>query len=207
MFTGIVEEMGIIKKVEQSGNAIDMSIKAEAVMTDLQLGDSVAVNGVCVTVKALLDDGFSVDLMPETVQTTSLRDSSPGSRVNLERALAAQDRFGGHFVTGHVDGTGMISKITPVDNAVYMDLRIPSELSDELVSKGSITVDGVSLTVFGVTNDEVTISLIPHTQENTIFADKTVDDTVNIETDILGKYIKKATQPYTSFSRGDEADV
>lgn len=191
MFTGIVEEKGTIKSITKSGDAIKMSIQAPKIVEDVHLGDSIAVNGVCLTVTTFDKHTFAVDLMPETVKATSLRDLSNGSKVNLERAMAANGRFGGHFVSGHVDGIGTIIAKKPVSNAVYYEIEVNEELLHYMLLKGSVTVDGTSLTIFGLSDKSFTISLIPHTLSETILGDKTPGDIVNIECDVLGKYIEK----------------
>lgn len=165
-----------------------LTIKCSKILEDVHLGDSIAVNGICLTVTDFTKSHFTVDVMPETVKATSLNDLSKGSKVNLERAMAANGRFGGHFVSGHVDGTAEITRIEEKSNAVYYDLKMDSSLTKTLVLKGSITVDGVSLTIFGLTDDTVTISLIPHHQRNDFF-EKTIGSKVNIECDMIGKYM------------------
>ncbi|WP_458412042.1 riboflavin synthase [Schinkia sp. CFF1] len=191
MFTGIIEEKGTIKAITKSGDAIKMSIQAPKILEDVHLGDSIAVNGVCLTVTTFDKNTFSVDIMPETVKATSLRDLTTGSKVNLERAMGANGRFGGHFVSGHVDGTGTIIKKKPVANAVYYEIEVNEELLHYMLLKGSVTVDGTSLTIFGLSDKSFTISLIPHTMSETILGEKTPGDIVNIECDVLGKYIDK----------------
>ncbi|RBW70360.1 riboflavin synthase [Bacillus taeanensis] len=191
MFTGIIEEIGTIKRMNQSGDAIVMTIGASHVLEDVSLGDSIAVNGVCLTVTSFKKDVFTVDVMPETVHHTSLKLLKVGSNVNLERAMAANGRFGGHFVSGHVDGIGTIKSKKAVDNAVYYHIEVSEELLHYIVLKGSVTVDGTSLTVFGVDRDHFTISLIPHTLSETILGEKGSGDIVNIECDMLGKYIEQ----------------
>ncbi|MBU8907877.1 riboflavin synthase [Desertibacillus haloalkaliphilus] len=191
MFTGIIEELGTIEKVNQSGDAIVMVIGAKTILDDVQLGDSISVNGVCLTVTSFTSSSFTVDIMPETVKHTSLRDLTRGSNVNLERAMAANGRFGGHFVSGHVDGVGEIVAKKEVDNAVYYEIRVPHELSHYFISKGSVAVDGTSLTVFTVTDETFTVSIIPHTLTETVIGQKGIGDVVNIECDLVGKYIEQ----------------
>ncbi|WP_017756283.1 riboflavin synthase [Calidifontibacillus oryziterrae] len=191
MFTGIIEEKGTVKAISKASDAIKMTIEAPEILKDVHLGDSIAVNGVCLTVTTFDNNSFSVDIMPETVKATSLRDLTPGSKVNLERAMSANGRFGGHFVTGHVDGIGTIRKKKPVANAVYYEIEVDEGLLRYLLLKGSITVDGTSLTIFNLSDKTFTISLIPHTLSETILGSKSVGDIVNIECDILGKYIEK----------------
>jgi riboflavin synthase len=191
MFTGIVEEIGTITSVQGSKDAIVFTIAAQKIMGDMSLGDSISVNGVCLTVTDFSPASFSVDVMPETVKGTSLNQLKQGSKVNLERAMAANGRFGGHFVSGHVDGIAKISKKQRVSNAVYYELQVAEELTDTLIHKGSITIDGISLTIFGLEKDKVVISIIPHTLTESILGTKAVGDIVNIECDMIGKYIKK----------------
>ncbi|WP_100372612.1 riboflavin synthase [Bacillus sp. FJAT-45037] len=191
MFTGIIEEIGTIEEVRQSGEAIVMKIAASHILTDVALGDSIAVNGVCLTVTSYTDRSFTVDLMPETVRATSLNGLGRASKVNLERAMSAKGRFGGHFVSGHVDGTGTILSKDQKDNAVYYRIEAASELLRYMIYKGSIAVDGTSLTIFGVDEESFTISIIPHTIEETIIGSKGAGDIVNIECDMIGKYIEK----------------
>ncbi|CAN2250631.1 riboflavin synthase subunit alpha [Bacillus vallismortis] len=189
MFTGIIEETGTIESMKKAGHSMALTIKCSKILEDVHLGDSIAVNGICLTVTDFTKNQFTVDVMPETVKATSLNELSKGSKVNLERAMAANGRFGGHFVSGHVDGTAEITRIEEKSNAVYYDLKMDPSLTKTLVLKGSITVDGVSLTIFGLAEDTVTISLIPHTISETIFSDKTIGSTVNIECDMIGKYM------------------
>ncbi|MCT8138810.1 riboflavin synthase [Anaerobacillus sp. CMMVII] len=191
MFTGIIEEVGTIEQIKQSGDAIVMTIASKKLLIDAHLGDSIAVNGVCLTVTSFDKERFTVDLMPETVRNTSLRQLSRGSKVNLERAMAAGGRFGGHFVSGHVDGVGEIFKKHRQDNAIYYEIKIPKNIRKYIIMKGSVAVDGTSLTVFGVTEDTFTISIIPHTLSETILGLKGPSDVVNIECDMIGKYIEQ----------------
>lgn len=190
MFTGIVEEIGIIKHIQKQANSCVLTIQADKVLNDVSLGDSIAVNGICLTVTSFSKTSFTVDVMPETMKSTSLRSIQTGSFVNLERAMPATGRFGGHFVTGHVDGIGKIVSKRPVDNAVYYEISVPDHLLKYMIIKGSVAVDGTSLTIFGVSPRSFTISLIPHTLENTVLGKKEVGDIVNIECDLIGKYIE-----------------
>jgi riboflavin synthase len=189
MFTGIIEEIGIIESIKQTGEAFVLSINAKKVLEGVMLGDSIAVNGVCLTVTSFSNSRFTVDVMPETVKDTSLKNVNKGSKVNLERAMAAGGRFGGHFVSGHVDGTGRIKSKQPFENAVYYEIEAPKEIVKFIIVKGSIAVDGTSLTVFGVTEDTFTISLIPHTLSETVLGFKGQGDLVNLECDMIGKYV------------------
>jgi riboflavin synthase len=189
MFTGIIEEVGTVEHIRQSGEAMVITIGAKKILADVHLGDSIAVNGVCLTVTSFTDHTFTVDVMPETVKATSLRTLTKGSKVNLERAMAANGRFGGHFVSGHVDGIGRIARKWPSANAVYYEIEMPKELRQYMILKGSVAVDGTSLTIFGLTDDTFTISLIPHTRAETILGEKQPGDIVNIECDMIGKYV------------------
>ncbi|WP_343843165.1 riboflavin synthase [Salinibacillus aidingensis] len=189
MFTGIIEELGTIKDIQKGKQEIEMTIEANEILSDIKVGDSISVNGVCLTVTGYSDDDFQVDIMPETVKATSLRMLDKGSQVNLERSMPANGRFGGHFVSGHVDGTGTIIEKKPVANAIYYQIELPDELEKLMMLKGSVAVDGTSLTVFGTENNVLTISLIPHTAENTVLGQKDEGDIVNIECDMLAKYV------------------
>ncbi|GGJ93435.1 riboflavin synthase subunit alpha [Lentibacillus kapialis] len=191
MFTGIIEEKGIIKQIQQvSDTSIQMAIGSSKVLEDIQMGDSISVNGICLTVTSFSETGFQVDVMPETIKATSLRTLANGSSVNLERSMPANGRFGGHFVSGHVDGLGTIVRKEKQENALYFDVEIPGELMIYFIMKGSVAVDGVSLTVFGISGKTFTISLIPHTVSETVLGDKRQGDYVNIECDLLAKHMK-----------------
>ncbi|MDA7027759.1 riboflavin synthase [Bacillus sp. CLL-7-23] len=189
MFTGIIEEIGTISGMKKTDHAMSLLIKASKVTEDVNLGDSIAVNGVCLTVHECQKDQFTADVMLETLKATSLGRLTIGSSVNLERAMAANGRFGGHMVSGHVDGTGSIARIKKAENSIYYCLDVSPSLTKYLVMKGSIAIDGVSLTIFGLTDSQVTVSLIPHTLDETIFSEKKVGSIVNIECDMIGKYI------------------
>lgn len=192
MFTGIIEEKGKIKEVTQnSAQAFEFDIEANQVMEDIKLGDSISVDGVCLTVTQFNKNSFQVDVMPETVKATSIKNLKKGSEVNLERAMLASTRLGGHFVTGHVDGVGEIIDKKRAENAVYYTIEIPSDLNKYLINKGSVTIDGISLTVFGINKQKLTISLIPHTVEHTVLGKKVVGDLVNLECDLLAKHVEK----------------
>lgn len=190
MFTGIIEEIGSVKSIQPGAQSMTLTIAASTVLSDVQLGDSIAVNGVCLTVKDFTKDQFLADVMPETVTSTSLRQLTAGSHVNLERALAANGRFGGHFVTGHVDGVAVIREKRIVDNALYIRLSLPESYTPYVLHKGSIALDGTSLTIFEVNQTDITISLIPHSQEMTVLAKKQLGEVVNFECDMLAKYVE-----------------
>jgi riboflavin synthase len=190
MFTGIIEEIGSISSIKKMGQSIIIEIEAKKILEDVHLGDSISVNGVCLTVTKYSAKQFTVDVMPETFKATSLRSLKRGSKVNLERAMAAGGRFGGHFVSGHADGTGVIISKKPLENAVYYEIEVNSDLLPYIIYKGSIAVDGTSLTVFGVTENSFTISLIPHSLSESIIGLKSTGEIVNIECDMLGKYVE-----------------
>jgi riboflavin synthase len=195
MFTGIIEEIGRVSDIQSTPEHFKMKINAGKVLSGTAVGDSIAVNGICLTVTAIHHNAFTVDVMPETLKATTLGAIRPGTPVNLERAMAANGRFGGHFVTGHVDGIGKIMRKTPISNAVNVLIEADHELLKYMVLKGSIAVDGTSLTIFGVHERSFTISLIPHTLEKTVLGLKGVGDFVNLECDLLAKYLEKyATQ-------------
>lgn len=168
-----------------------MTIQATKILHDVHLGDSIAINGICLTVTNFTNNSFSVDVMPETVKATTAKSLRVGDYVNLERAMAANGRFGGHFVSGHVDGVGKIIRRQTRDNALLIDIQVPGHLTDWMIMKGSVCVDGTSLTIFGLTADSFTISLIPHTQDEVITAKKKVGEEVNIECDMMAKYIQQ----------------
>lgn len=201
MFTGIIEELGDVAEVKQSTNSFILRIAAKKILSDVKLGDSIAINGVCLTVTSFSHNEFTVDVMPETIKATSLNRISKGSKVNLERAMAAGGRFGGHFVSGHIDGVGMIKSKKRSANAVYYEIQANEELLHYLILKGSVAVDGTSLTVFDVTDQSFTISLIPHTVQETIIGQKEMGDFVNIECDMLGKYVGHFMSNKTSINK------
>ncbi|RDI43126.1 riboflavin synthase [Falsibacillus pallidus] len=191
MFTGIIEEIGKIKQIERKAYSMKLVIEARKVLQDARLGDSISVNGVCLTITSFKDSEFEADVMPETFIHTSLKDLQPQSNVNLERALSANGRLGGHFVSGHVDCTGKIIKTDMVENALYMTIELDGKCMKYVMEKGSVAVDGTSLTVFKVSSNSITISLIPHTRHQTIISNKKVGQAVNIECDMLAKYLER----------------
>lgn len=195
MFTGIIEEIGEMVRMEAASTSGKIELKADKVLEDTKIGDSIAVNGVCLTVIRLKGDGFVADVMPETLKRSNLGQLSPGSRVNLERAMAMNGRFGGHIVSGHIDGTGTIEKVWREQNAVWYTVRTPGELMRYIVEKGSIAIDGTSLTVAKVTKESFSVSIIPHTLGETILGQKKAGDVVNLENDIIGKYVERLMQP------------
>ena len=191
IFTGIIEELGVVKSIAINGASGCITIKAKKVLEGTQLGDSIAVNGTCLTVTSINSDGFSADVMAETVKRTSLSQVGKGDLVNLERAMILNGRFGGHIVSGHIDGTGTITKYTKEENAIWVTIKAPDEILDLIVEKGSICIDGISLTVATVSDQDFQVSIIPHTAKHTTLIHKKVGSLVNLENDIVGKYIKK----------------
>lgn len=191
MFTGIVEEIGSVRHVISGAVSGEIQIGADKVLQGTRVGDSIAVNGVCLTVTRLFRDGFTADVMPETLRRTNLGRLGCGDPVNLERAMAADGRFGGHIVSGHIDGTGILQEKRPEGNAIWVTVKTTAEILDLIVEKGSIAIDGISLTVAGVEENSFQVSVIPHTGEETILLRKKVGDEVNLENDIVGKYVKR----------------
>ena len=191
MFTGLIEEMGTVKSISKGRHSARVNIAASKVLEGTKIGDSIAVNGICLTVNALEKNGFSADVMHETLNRSTLGKLTIGKLVNLERAMPADGRFGGHIVTGHIDGVGKIVLVKKDDIAIWYTIELGENLIQEIVEKGSVTIDGISLTVGWVEKNKFAISAIPHTVANTTLQDRKVGDGVNIETDILGKYIKR----------------
>ncbi len=191
MFTGIVEEMGVIRGIRKNRESAVVSVKAAKVLEDLKIGDSVAVNGVCLTVVEFFLGGFGADVMHETLDRSTLGSLKPGSRVNLERAMGADGRFGGHIVAGHVDGRGTVRKIERDDNALWYTVGAGRDILRYVVEKGSIAIDGISLTVAKVSEDSFQVSVIPHTARETVLQDRKPGDQVNLETDVIGKYVER----------------
>lgn len=191
MFTGIIEERGRIRSLTLAGTSGKISIQAKKVLEGTNIGDSIAVNGICLTVTALQADGFTADVMAETVRRSSLGVCRTGDRVNLERAMAADGRFGGHLVSGHIDGTGTIRSLRREDNAVWVTVETTEDIQELIVEKGSVCIDGISLTVASVEDGAFQVSVIPHTGEETTLLKKRPGDPVNLETDLVGKYVKK----------------
>jgi len=191
MFTGIIEEVGTVQAIQHGENSSFIEIKAEKVLSDVHAGDSIAVNGVCLTVTEFSKNTFRADVMNETLKRSSLGSLKNGSSVNLERAMSANGRFGGHMVSGHIDGTGVISAVKNDGIAVWYTINTTSEIMQYIIEKGSIAVDGISLTVAKVTNSSFSVSIIPHTAQQTILSFKKTGDIVNLENDIVGKYVGK----------------
>lgn len=191
MFTGIVEEIGTVDAVSDLGDSVQMTIRARKVLTDAALGDSIAVNGVCLTVASREEELFTADLMKITLEASNLGQLKAGSQVNLERALAVSDRLGGHIMQGHVDGTSTLISRTPSEHWEVLRFALPAELATYLVSKGSIAVNGTSLTVADLGADWFEVSLIPTTLADTTHGELQVGDTVNLEVDVLAKYVER----------------
>lgn len=194
MFTGIVEETGVICAVQRGAKSAVLTVEAKKVLEDVHVGDSIATNGVCLTVTAVRGGCFTADVMNETLRRSSLGSLTPGSRVNLERAMAANGRFGGHIVSGHIDGTGTVVSVRRDDIAVWYTIRTTPQLMRYIVEKGSIAIDGISLTVAAVETDRFSVSIIPHTVQETTLGEKRPGATVNLENDIIGKYVEKLMQ-------------
>lgn len=207
MFTGLVEEIGTLRGITRSGEAMVLHIAASIIMDDLKIGDSVSVNGVCLTATSIDSQSFAVDVMPETYRNSNLKDLQMGSKVNLERAMIANGRFGGHIVQGHVDGIGTIHHVTKNQNAVVYEITpASSNILKFIIPKGSITLDGISLTIIHTSGNTFQVSIIPHTLAQTVLHHKRAGDTVNIECDVLGKYVDHLLH-YKSSGQQDESKL
>ena len=192
MFTGLVEEVGIVRSVTSVGEGARVEIGAAVVLSDVEMGASIAVNGCCLTVVEWGDDWWAADAVPETLGRTNLGALGPGDLVNLERPLAANGRYGGHVVQGHVDGTGEVQRIEELDDGSYLyTFSLPSELLSYVVEKGSIAIDGISLTIAHITPTSFSIAIIPHTHAVTAMGQRQMGDTVNLEVDVLAKYVER----------------
>lgn len=195
MFTGIIEEVGAVRQITRGQHSAVLTIRARTVLEHTKVGDSIAVNGICLTVTQMRSDSFSADVMHETLDRSALAQLTIGSAVNLERAMPANGRFGGHIVAGHVDGIGHIAHIRQDDTAVWYTILAAPTILRYVVEKGSITIDGISLTVAAVDREGFSVSTIPHTVIQTNLHDRRKGDPVNLETDIIGKYIEKLLRP------------
>lgn len=191
LFTGIVEEVGEIRGIKKGEKSSILSIKANKVIEDVKLGHSICTNGVCLTVTNIYGNIFDADVMAETLRRSNLGELKVGSKVNLERALSAKGRFGGHIVSGHIDGVGKIVSLEKEDNAIWVTIEAKENILQYIVEKGSIAIDGISLTVAYVDDKVFKVSIIPHTGKETILLSKTIEDTVNLECDVIGKYVEK----------------
>lgn len=198
MFTGIVEEVGTVREIRKGQTSSFIEIQAKTVLSDVHIGDSIAVNGVCLTVTEFSADSFRADVMNETLNRSSLGSLRSGSHVNLERAMPANGRFGGHIVSGHIDGTGVITDIRRDGISVWYTIGTTAAVMRYIVEKGSVAIDGISLTVAKVTDSSFSVSIIPHTAEQTVLSYKKTGDTVNLENDIIGKYVEKLMNPQNS---------
>ncbi len=202
MFTGIIEETGTLRQIVKGEKSSVLAIEAEKVLEGTQIGDSIAVNGICLTVTSLTDDSFSADVMAETMRRTNLGSQSVGSKVNLERALTPLTRMGGHIVSGHIDGIGKITSYVREDNAVWVTVETEKSLLKYIVEKGSVAIDGISLTVAYVDEICFKVSVIPHTASQTTLITKAVGDSVNLECDVIAKYVEKLLNVHSD-SRSD----
>ncbi|MBO7073851.1 MAG: riboflavin synthase [Bacteroidales bacterium] len=191
MFTGIIEEIGKVKAIVRHANSIKLTIAVKKILEDMHVGDSICTNGVCLTVTTFDDGSYTADVMPETMNRTNFKDLRINDLVNCERAMPANGRFGGHIVSGHIDGPGVISKMSRDDKAIRIKIETRPEILNYIVEKGSITIDGISLTVTEVSSWDFGVSIIEHTQDATTLTKKKVGETVNLENDIVGKYIEK----------------
>lgn len=191
MFTGIIEEIGTVASIRKSPDSVCLSLTAKEILSGLHTGDSIAVNGICLTVTSFTSQSFSVDVMHETLLRTSLAALKRGSTVNLERAMIMNGRFGGHIVSGHIDGVGTITGIHRDSIAVWYTIRTTPAIMRYIIEKGSVAIDGISLTVARLTREDFSVSVIPHTITNTTLSSKKVNDLVNLENDCIGKYVAK----------------
>lgn len=205
MFTGIVEEIGEIKNIKHGSKSAVLTICGSVVTKDSKVGDSIAVNGVCLTATSISGNIFTADVMAETMRRSSLGNLKQGSKVNLERAMLCNGRFGGHIVSGHIDGTGIIRNLEKEDNAVWVTIAASPDILKYIVEKGSIAIDGISLTVAYVDSEEFKVSIIPHTASETTLLTKNKGDTVNLENDIIGKYVEKLM--LHNHTKGQDANV
>jgi riboflavin synthase len=191
MFTGLIEEIGIISSIEKGRNSYQFGISAHEVLEGTKIGDSICTNGACLTVIKISSNHFTVDIMSETVLMTNFSDLKIGSKVNLERAMRLSDRLGGHLVSGHIDGTGKIVSINKDDIAWRIEIESSQDIISKILDKGSIAIDGISLTVVRVLENSFEVSIIPHTANETTLLSKKINDPVNLETDMIGKYVLK----------------
>ncbi len=210
MFTGIIESFGTIRRIESSGEGKVLTIGCDLDLSESKIGDSIAVNGACLTAVGIEAYQFKVDMAPETVERTTFKDLTTGSRVNIERALKLSDRIDGHLVSGHIDGTGTISSILKKSNAVIITINVGPKLASDMIEKGSVAIEGISLTINQCSENDFQVSIIPHTAAITTIGLKQVGDQVNIETDMIGKYVQKCLMGRSSkndaFS-GEQNDI
>lgn len=206
MFTGIIEEIGEIHSIQQGSHSSSLIINATNIISDIHTGDSICVNGVCLTVTSFTNAAFTADVMAETLRRSNLGSLRPKALVNLERAMPADGRFGGHIVSGHIDGTGEITNFTREDTAIWVTISTKNKILYYIVEKGSVAIDGISLTVAHVDSNCFKVSLIPHTGSNTTLLSKKVCDTVNLECDIIGKYVERMLNSKLS-TKTSESDI
>lgn len=204
MFTGLIEEIGTISGIYKGRNSYEFKIDAQVVLSDTKIGDSICTNGACLTVTKMSNKDFTVDVMSETVDKTTFSLLKIGSKVNLERAMRLSDRLGGHLVSGHIDGIGKISNIKKDDIAWRIDIEASQDVISKMIDKGSITIDGISLTIVEVFKSSFQVSIIPHTAKETTLLSKKVNDTVNLETDMIGKYVLKFLSPSKKTKDGND---
>ncbi|MBQ8151656.1 MAG: riboflavin synthase [Firmicutes bacterium] len=202
MFTGIIEEIGKIKAISRGANSAVLTVQAHKILEDVHLGDSIAVNGVCLTCTSFTKDQFTADVMHETLNRSSLGQLRIGGQVNLERAMSAEGRFGGHIVAGHIDGVGRVTDIKRDDNAIWYTIEASPEIMRYIIEKGSIAIDGISLTVAEVGRNYFKVSIIPHTASETTLSLRKTGDIVNLENDCIGKYVEKLIKPYEGKDKG-----
>jgi len=207
MFTGIVEELGKVKSVARGAKSIRLTVMASTVLSDVKTGDSIAVNGTCLTVVEYAEKWFTADVMPETVESTAVASFQIGDIVNLERTLRVGDRFGGHIVSGHIDGVGLIVAKYTNDNAIVVKIKAGPEVMRYIVKKGSIAIDGISLTVVNYDSDWFTVSLIPHSAAMTTLGFKKTNDFVNLEADMIGKYVEKLLGLHSAPIKGKTSTI
>ncbi len=205
MFTGIIEEIGTVKTIKKGPKSVALTISATKVLEDTKLGDSIATNGVCLTVTSMTKDTFTVDVMHETLKRTAMVTIQTGTKLNLERALTLSTRLGGHMVSGHIDGTGTITSIRQDDIAYWVKIQTKPSMMRYIIEKGSIAIDGISLTVATVEADAFEVSIIPHTKDETTLLSKPLGSLVNLECDLIGKYVEKLLTPETKRQGIDEA--
>ena len=207
LFTGIIEGSGIIKKIDLKKEGAILTIETDINLSETKIGDSIAVNGACLTAVSLEKGLFRVDMAPETINRTTFKKASAGTKVNIERALRLSDRLDGHLVSGHIDGTGTIASKVKKSNAWIITINVPHKLADQMIEKGSIAIDGISLTINRCSNKDFEISVIPHTAKMTTIERKNVGDEVNIETDMLGKYVENFLNKKNTGSDNGHKDI
>lgn len=206
LFTGIIQELGILQGKLRAENSYQLLIKAKRVLNNIKKGDSIAVNGVCLTVADFTGESFAADIMPETLQASNLGNLKQGSQLNLEQAVRADGFFGGHLLSGHVDGVGQVKRLTTEKNAVIIEIMVDSELTKFMVDKGSVALNGVSLTIMKLRQDSLMVSLIPTTRQDTNLDNLKVGQLINIETDLIAKYVYKILQKGETEKNGSEID-